>query len=145
MMGRQMRGPGWGLRANTGAGLRGPTGVGFVWGMADVCGARRILGTAPWVGPLQMRAPRHARLPAAAPAALPYSQRMGSGSGECGDLPLPSQQSGRQEEEWPPSNVTPSRDTRSPTLLSRINVTGRSLVGAMGWPSPAAGQPTHLP
>lgn len=140
MMGRQMRGPGWGLRANTGAGLRGPTGVGFVWGMADVCGARRILGTAPWVGPLQMRAPRHARLPAAAPAALPCSQRMGSGSGKCG-----SQQSGRQEEEWPPSNVTPSRDTRSPTLLSRINVTGRSLVGAMGCPGPAAGQPTHLP
>lgn len=34
MMGRQMRGPGWGLRANTGAGLRGPTGVGFVWGKA---------------------------------------------------------------------------------------------------------------
>lgn len=57
MMGRQMRGPGWGLRANTGVGLRGPTGVGFVWGMADVCGARRILGTAPWVGPLQMRDP----------------------------------------------------------------------------------------
>lgn len=86
MMGRQMRGPGWGLRANTGAGLRGPTGVGFVWGMADVCGARRILGTAPWVGPLQMRAPRHARLPAAAPAALPCSQRMGSGSGKCGSV-----------------------------------------------------------
>lgn len=148
MMGRQMRGPGWGLRANTGAGLRGPTGVGFVWGMADVCGARRILGTAPWVGPLQMCAPPSCPAPRSSTGRSSVLSENGKWLREvweCGDLPLPSQQSGRQEEEWPPSNVTPSRDTRSPTLLSRIHVTGRSLVGAMGCPGPAAGQPTHLP
>lgn len=141
MMGRQMRGPGWGLRANTGAGLRGPTGVGFVWGKAYP-GHRSLGGPFTDARPLSCPAPRSGT---GSSSVLSENGKWLRGVWECGDLPLPSQQSGRQEEEWPPSNVTPSRDTRSPTLLSRINVTGRSLLGAMGCPGPAAGQPTHLP
>lgn len=164
-----MRGPGWGLRANTGAGLRVPP----AW---DSCGTwRTCVGQGVSWAPLHGWALLQMCTPSSGLAShsSPGSSSVLSENGkwlrrvwECGDLlprsdwdksevprlsHLTTSPAPHQSAVWAAGRgiatlqCTPSKDTRFSTLLSRINVMGRSLVGAMGWPGPAAGQPTHLP